>query len=49
MFLTRRVHLVHPGLTMFNMVGRESQAIAAALCVKAATKLLARWPFLMCG
>ena len=43
MFLTRRVHLVHPGPTIFNMVDRESQAVAAALCEKAAIELLARF------
>ena len=30
------------GLTMFNMFDRKSQAMAAALCVKAATEFLAR-------
>ena len=34
MFLTSRVHLVNPGLTFFNMIDRESQAMAAALSVK---------------
>ena len=40
MFLTSRVHLVYPGLTIFNMVDR--QAIGAALCVKAASEPLVK-------
>ena len=43
MFLTSRVHLVNPGLTIFNMIGRESQAMATALYMKAASDLLVRF------
>ena len=35
--------MVNRGLTTFNMVERESQAMAAALCVKAASELLVRF------
>ena len=42
MFLTSRVHLVNPGPCK-NKVDRESQAMAAALCVKAASELLVRF------
>ena len=31
---------MNPGLTIFIMIDRESQAMAAALCVKAASDLL---------
>ena len=41
-FLRSRVHLVNPDLTTFNMIDRESQALAAALCVKAASDLVVR-------
>ena len=37
-----RVHLVNPDLTTFYMIDRESQALAAALCVKAASDLVVR-------
>ena len=43
MFLTKRVHLVNPGLSIFNMTDRESQAMARALSVKAASDLLVRF------
>ena len=42
MLLTSRVHLVNPGLTIFNMIDRESQAMAEALRVNAASDLLVR-------
>ena len=41
-FLSSRVHLASPGLTIFNMMDRESQSVAAALSVKAACDLLVR-------
>ena len=41
-FLTCRVHLVNPGLTIFNMLDRESQSMVAALNVKAANGPLVR-------
>ena len=46
MFLSSRVHLVNPGLTIFNMMDRESQSIAAALTVKAASETWcdSSWP-----
>ena len=43
MFLSSRVHLVNSGLTIFNMVDRESQSMAAALTVKAASEMLVRF------
>ena len=43
MFLSSRVHLVNPGLTIFNMIDRESQSMAAALTVKAAGETLVRF------
>ena len=43
MFLTSRVYLTNPDLTIFNMIDRESQAMAAAVCVKAASELLVRF------
>ena len=43
MFLTRRVHLDNFGLTIFNIVDRESLVMAGALCVKATTELLVRF------
>ena len=43
MFLSSLVHLASPGLTIFNMTDRESQSTAAALSVKAASDLLARF------
>ena len=43
MFLSSRVHLVNPGLTIFNMMDRESQSMAAALTVKAASETLVRF------
>ena len=43
MFLSSRVHLASPGLTICNMVDRESQSMAAALSVKAASDLLVRF------
>ena len=35
MFLSSRVHLTNPGLTIFNKIDRESQSMAAAVTVKA--------------
>ena len=43
MFLSSRVHLVNPGLTILNMMDRESQSMAAALTVKAASETLVRF------
>ena len=43
MFLSSRVHLVNPRLTIFNMMDRESQSMAAALTVKAASETLVRF------
>ena len=43
MFLSSRVHLVNPGLTIFNMMDWESQSTAAALTVKAASETLVRF------
>ena len=43
MFLSSRVHLVNPRLTIFNMMDRESQSKAAALTVKAASETLVRF------
>ena len=43
MFLTSRVHLVDPGLTMFHTIDRERQAMATALCVKAAREVVDLW------
>ena len=43
MFLSSRVHLVNPGLTIFNMMDRESQSMAAALTVKAASETFVRF------
>ena len=43
MFLSSRVHLASPGSTIFNMIDRESQSMAAALSVKAASDLLVRF------
>ena len=43
MFLSSRVHLVNPGLTVFNMMDIESQSTAAALTVKAASETLVRF------
>ena len=43
MFLSSRVHLVNPGLTIFNRMDRESQSMAAALTVKAASETLVRF------
>ena len=40
MFLTSRVHLVNPELTILNMMDRENQSMAAALSVKADSS----WP-----
>ena len=40
MFLSSRVHLVNPGLTIFNMMDRESQSMAAA---QAASETLVRF------
>ena len=42
-FLSNRVHLASPGLTIFHMIGRESQSMAASLRVKAASGLLVRF------
>ena len=42
-FLSSRVHLVNPGLTIFNMMDRESQSMAAAFTVKAASETLPCW------
>ena len=42
MFLSSRMHLVNPGLTIFNMMDMESQSMAAALTVKAASETLVR-------
>ena len=43
MFMSSRVHLVNPGLTIFNMMDKESQSMAAALTVKAASEMLVRF------
>ena len=43
MFLSSRVHLVNNGVTIFNMMDRESQSMAAALTVKAASETLVRF------
>ena len=47
MFLTSRVHLGNPGVAIFNVIDSQSQAMAAALCVKAASDRLVSfsWPF----
>ena len=42
MFLSSRVHLTSPGLTIFDTMDRESQSMAAALSVQAASDLLVR-------
>ena len=42
MFLSSRVHLASPGLTIFNMIDRESQSMAPGLSVKTASALLVR-------
>ena len=34
MFLSSRAHLASPRLTIFNMIDRESQSMAAVLFVK---------------
>ena len=41
-FLSSRVHLASPGFTIFSMIDKESQSMAAALSVKAASDLLVR-------
>ena len=46
-FLSSRVHLASSELTIFNMIDRESQSVAAALSVKAASDLLVRF-FWLC-
>ena len=43
MFLSSRVHLASPELTIFNMMDRESQPMAAALSVKAASDHVVRF------
>ena len=43
MSLSSRVHRASPGLTIFNMIDRESQSMAAAPSVKAASGLLVRF------
>ena len=43
MFLSSRVDLASAGLTIFNMIDRESQSVAAALSEKAAGDLLVRF------
>ena len=43
MFLSSRVHLARPRLTIFHMIDRESQSMAAALSVKAASDHLVRF------
>ena len=43
MFLSSRVHLASPVLTIFRVIDRESQCMAAALSVKAASDLLVRF------
>ena len=43
MFLSSRVPLASPGLTIFNMIDRESQSMAAAVTVKAASDILMRF------
>ena len=43
MFLSSRVHLTNPELTIFNMTDRESQSMAAAVSVKAASDILVRF------
>ena len=42
MFLSSRVHLASPGLTIFSIIDKESQPMAAALSVKAASDLLGK-------
>ena len=37
------MHLTNPGLTIFNMIGRESQSVAAAVTVKAASDTMMRF------
>ena len=46
-FLSSRVHLVNPRLTIFNMMDKESQSTAAVLTVKAASETLLRFPIAM--
>ena len=43
MFLSSRVRLTSPGLTIFNMIDRKSQSMAAAFSVKAPSDLLVRF------
>ena len=43
MFLSSRVYLASFELTIFNMIDRESQSMAAALSVKVASDLLVRF------
>ena len=43
MFLSSRVHLTNPELTIFNMIDWESQSMTAAVTVKAASDILARF------
>ena len=42
-FCPSRVHLVNPGLTIFNMMDRERNSKEAALTVKAASETLVRF------
>ena len=49
MFLTSRVHLVNPGLTIFNIIDSESQSMAAALSAKSASDLQVRFFRAMLG
>ena len=43
MLLSSRVHLASLGLTIFDMIDRESQTMVAALIVKAASDHLVRF------
>ena len=43
LFLSSRVHLTIPGLTIFNTIHGESQSLAAAATVKAASDILVRF------
>ena len=43
MVLSSRVHLTNPELTIFNMIDQESQSMAAAVTVKAASDIMVRF------
>ena len=43
MCFTSRLHFHNPGLSIFNMIDRESLVICSHSCVKAATELLVRF------